>query len=99
MSNDPLTVRSPRIDDHPTVVALRNRPAQPAAAPLTFEEVRTIALAAGADDAASVSLDHPELAGERAHVLAAMPGARSLISIVLGTHRDNIRSPKRSVAN
>lgn len=28
-----------------------------------------------------------------------MPQARSLVSLVIGTHRDNLRSPKRSIAN
>lgn len=61
--------------------------------------LRQVALAAGADDVAAVSLDHPDLAGERPHVEAALPGTRSLISIVVRMNRDNVRSPARSVAN
>jgi Fe-S-cluster-containing hydrogenase component 2 len=56
-------------------------------------------LAAGADDAAAVSLDHPDLAGEREHVDAALPGTRSLVSLVVRMNRDDVRSPARSVAN
>ncbi|WP_414938978.1 hypothetical protein [Amycolatopsis sp. cmx-11-51] len=33
----------------------------------------------GADDAAAVSLDHPDLTGEREHVLRALPGTRTLV--------------------
>jgi epoxyqueuosine reductase QueG len=92
--------RSTRLDDHPTAQAVRARRVEPpAAAPLTLAHVRAIALEAGADDAGVVSLDHPDLAEERPHVLRALPGARSLVSLVVGTHRDDIRSPARSVAN
>ncbi|WP_425295807.1 hypothetical protein [Nocardia abscessus] len=40
-----------------------------------------------------------DLAGEREHVLAALPGTRSLIAMVFRMNRDNCRSPARSVAN
>jgi len=86
-------------DPHPALAAARSRPPSPPPTPLSLEEVRAIALAAGADDAGWVSLDHPELAEEKPHVLAAMPGARSLVAIVLRMHPENVRSPRRNVAN
>jgi epoxyqueuosine reductase QueG/putative sterol carrier protein len=87
-----------RFDDHPTVRTVRDRaPRTPES--LTFDRVRAIALAAGADDAGIVSLDHPDLVSERPYVLRAFPSARSLVSIVVRTHPDDIRSPARSVAN
>jgi hypothetical protein len=61
--------------------------------------LRELCLGAGADDAAVVSLDHPDLAGEREHVRAALPGTRSLIAMVFRMNRDNCRSPARRVAN
>lgn len=83
---------------HPTVVALgRRKPDEPVR--LTVERVRQIAVEAGADDAGVVALDHPDLAEEVRYATRALPGARSFVSIVLSTHRDNIRSPARSVAN
>jgi Fe-S-cluster-containing hydrogenase component 2 len=85
-------------EDHPSIAAVRGR-VTPPAAKLTSDEVRALALAAGADDAAIVSLDHPALAEEKQHALAAFSGARSFVAFVVGTHRENIRSPKRSVAN
>jgi epoxyqueuosine reductase QueG/putative sterol carrier protein len=90
--------KAPRFEDHPTVRAVAGRAAPPVAR-LTLEEVRRIALEAGADDAGAVSLDHPDLLEERPHVLRAMPTARSLVALVLRTHLDDIRSPRRSVAN
>ncbi|WP_206062234.1 hypothetical protein [Nonomuraea basaltis] len=60
--------------------------------------LRELCLAAGADDAAAVSLDRPDLAGEREHALAALPGTRTLIAMVVRMNRDNCRSPARSVA-
>ncbi|MGN5381835.1 hypothetical protein ACQ4WX_46360 [Streptomyces lasalocidi] len=61
--------------------------------------LRALCLEAGADDAAAVSLDHPDLAGERDHVLAALPGTRALVSLMVRMNRANTRSPARSVAN
>jgi len=86
-------------DQHPAVLALRARPAPDPPSRLTAEAVRALAIEAGADDAAVVSIDHPDLADERPHALRALPQARSLVAIVLRTHRDNIQSPQRSVAN
>ncbi len=91
--------RATPFEQHPSVIAVRGREADLAPPPLSLEELRSIALGAGADDASAVSLEHPELAEEKPHVLAAMPHARTLVSIVLRTHKDDIRSPKRGVAN
>lgn len=85
-------------DAHPTVVAARARPVT-APVRLTQADVRALALAAGADDAAVVPLDHPDLVEERAHVERALPGTRSLVALVVRMHPDDIRSPARSVAN
>jgi epoxyqueuosine reductase QueG len=84
---------------HPSITAVQARAPQSAPEALTFESIRALALEAGADDAAVVSLEHPGLAEERGPVLAAFPRARSLVSLVLRTHPQNIQSPRRSVAN
>ena len=56
-------------------------------------------LDAGADDVAFASVENPDLAGEREHVDAALPGVQSYISLVVKMNRDNVRSTARSVAN
>ncbi len=91
---------SPKIplDEHPTVRAARARPPLDPQ-PLTQEIVRALAREAGADDAALVSLDHPDLAEEVPYVTQALPGARSLVALVARMHPDDVRSPARSVAN
>jgi ferredoxin len=94
-----MTIIMATTDPHPALAAARSRPPSPPPTPLSLEEVRAIALAVGADDAGWVSLDHPELAEEKPHVLAAMPGARSLVAIVLRMHPENVRSPRRNMAN
>lgn len=86
------------LDAHPTVRKLRTRHER-APEPLTLERVRAIALEAGADDAGIVSLKHPDLVEEGPHARRALPSARSIVSLVLRTHADDIRSPTRSVAN
>ncbi len=92
------TPHATALDRHPTAVALRRRsPKTPVS--LTLDDVRRIALEAGADDVGAVSLAHPDLAEEVPHVRAALPTARTLVSIVLRTHADDIRSPARSVSN
>jgi len=93
------TIMQKRLDSHPTVVTVRRRPRAEAPPPVRLEDVRAIAIAAGADDASVVSIHHPDLAEEVPHAIRALPGARSFVSIVVSTHRDNIRSPARSVAN
>jgi epoxyqueuosine reductase QueG len=95
----PESSQAGRRAEHPSIVAVRARGAPSAPEALTAEAVRALALEAGADDAAVVSLDHPDLAEEKPHVLKALPGARSLVALVLRTHADNLRSPRRSVAN
>jgi epoxyqueuosine reductase len=61
--------------------------------------LRELCLAAGADDAGFVALDTPGLEGERDHVLEALPGTRSLISVCVRLARDNFRSRATSNVN
>ena len=84
-------------DDHPTIAAVRARAPMPP--PPTVDQLRRIALDAGADDVGFVSIDHPDVADQKADILAAFPYARTLIAIVNRMHRDNIRSMARSAAN
>jgi epoxyqueuosine reductase QueG len=85
-------------EEHPTVRLVRGRP--PAVAELLgLEDLRRMALAAGADDVGVVSLDHPELVEERPFIERALPGTRTLVALVLRMHPDNVQSPQRSVAN
>ncbi|MBF6173780.1 SCP2 sterol-binding domain-containing protein [Nocardia blacklockiae] len=94
-------VERKKLDEHPTVLRVRERPTVPGrpAAPLDADWLREVARAAGADDVGFVEIERPELAAERAEVEAALPGTRALLSFVCRLNRDNIRSPARSVAN
>lgn len=95
-----MTTELPRrLAEHP---AVRKVVAERAARPpdvIDAEWLRSVCLAAGADDVGFASVDNPELASEVAHVQAAFPGARSYISIVVKMNRENVRSTARSVAN
>ncbi|MBL9135327.1 MAG: SCP2 sterol-binding domain-containing protein [Verrucomicrobiales bacterium] len=66
---------------------------------LDAEWLRQLCLNAGADDVGFVEVSRSELDSERPHIQRAFPRTRSLISFVVRMHRDNIRSPARSVAN
>ncbi|WP_201780079.1 hypothetical protein [Lentzea aerocolonigenes] len=88
-----------KLTAHPSVQAVLARPRTTPPTVIDATWLRDLCLAAGADDAAVVSLDHPDLAGEREHALTALPGTRSLIAMAFRMNRDNLRSPARSVAN
>ena len=88
-----------RLDDHPTVRAVRARGASAPPSALDAEWLRQLCLDAGADDVAFASVEDPALVSEKEHVEAALPGTRSYISLVVKMNRDNVRSAARSVAN
>src|SRR3954452_21810008 len=89
----------PRLDDHPTVLRHRQRPAPEAPRRLDVERLRRLCLDAGADDVGFVALDRAELDDQRAEILGLYPWAKGLISLVCRMNREPIRSPARSVAN
>ncbi|MCX8253966.1 4Fe-4S ferredoxin [Beijerinckiaceae bacterium RH AL1] len=87
------------LDDHPTVRAVRARPAATAPASIDADRLLRICREAGADDVGFVSIDRDEVASERPHALAALVGTRTFVSIVTRLHREDIRTPMRSVGN
>jgi NAD-dependent dihydropyrimidine dehydrogenase PreA subunit len=91
---------SSALDDHPTVQAVRGRPATPVPpVRLDAAELRTLCRECGADDAGFVSLQRAELDEQRADLLRAFPPARSAISLVTRMNSENLRQPARSAAN
>jgi epoxyqueuosine reductase QueG len=89
-----------RLEDHPTVLAVRGRPRLPQAdAPLDAEWLRCLCLEAGADDVGFVEIERPELADERKFISAVFPQTRTLISFVCRMNREPVRRVQRSVAN
>ncbi|WP_257000422.1 epoxyqueuosine reductase [Mycobacterium avium] len=87
-----------RMADHPTVRTVLARERQSPGV-IDADWLRGLCLAAGVDDVAFARVDNPDLASEREHVQAALPGAQSYISLVVKMNRDNVRSTARSVAN
>ncbi len=91
------------LEHHPTVQAFRQRePALPvpqSSPVLDAEWLRLLALEAGADDAGLAEVDRPEIAPQRADILAALPHTRTLLSFVLRMNREAIRTPMRSISN
>ncbi|MGV9798956.1 4Fe-4S binding protein [Mycobacterium sp. NPDC003449] len=88
-----------RLDDHPTVRAVRARHAPTPPEVLDADRLRQLCLDAGVDDVAFAAVDNPDLAAEREYADTALPGVCSYISLVVKMNRDNVRSTKRSVAN
>jgi hypothetical protein len=90
-----------RLAEHPTVrkVIADRADRLPRADVIDADWLRSICLAAGADDVAFASVGDPELASEVPHVEQALSGTRSYISLVVKMNRENVRSTARSVAN
>ena len=96
-----MTRPTARLENHPTVRAVRGRVDLPAIGrrPLDAEELRRLCLDAGADDVGFVEVGRAELADQRAEIEEALPHTRALIGIVCRTNREAVRSPARSVGN
>ena len=88
-----------KLDDHPTVKTVRERPKAEAPETLDAARLRSMALEAGAHDVGFVEIDRPEIADQKADILRAFPKAKALLSFVVRMSRENVRSPARSAAN
>jgi len=93
--------RSVKLREHPTAQKyLRDKDAAaPAPTTLPAAKLRQIALDAGADDVAFVSIDAEMLASEKPYAQAVLAGARSLVAFCVRQNRANMRSAQKSVMN
>jgi NAD-dependent dihydropyrimidine dehydrogenase PreA subunit len=87
-----------RLADHPTVRTVLARKHETPGV-IDADWLHQLCLEAGVDDVAFARVDNPDLASEREHIEAALPGTQSYISLVVKMNRDNVRSTARSVAN
>lgn len=78
---------------------LADEPPPPAPPRLTAAQLHGLCQEAGADDAGFVEIDRPALATQRDAAEGLLPGARTLVALVIATNRDNLVAPPRSVAN
>jgi ferredoxin len=74
-------------------------PTRPTPPQLTSRQLRELCRELGADDAGFVEVDRPALGDQRETAERLLPGARTLVSLVIATNRDNLTAPPRSVAN
>lgn len=91
-----------KLKDHPTVkrLAQMQKEGSPRKSlPLEAAWLRDMLLKAGADDVGFVEIQRPALDDQRDDLLRDFPQTKSLISFVVRTNREPIRSPARSVAN
>ncbi len=86
-------------EEHPTVIAARQRPARAPLATMAADELRAICLECGADDVGFVAIDREELDPERAEILRLFPATRTAIALVCRMNPDSVRTPARNVAN
>jgi epoxyqueuosine reductase QueG len=92
---------SMKLADHPTVRAYRQgRIAAPEPqAILHREELKKMAIAAGADDAGIVDLERDAMAGYRQDLLEAMPATKSVLILIFRVNQNHLRSLAHSVAD
>jgi len=88
-----------KMNEHPTVRAVRLRSSAERTGQLDAAELRRICLDAGADDVGFVSVDRPELAAEVEDIRRVFAPTRTLICLLCRMNPDPTRSPARSVAN
>ena len=90
-----------QLDDHPTVVRVRAKPAPPSPhrKPLDADWLKELARRCGADDVGLVEIDRPALDDQRALIRQVFSETRSLLAFVVRMNREPVRSVVRSVAN
>jgi len=66
--------------------------------PVSAEDIRSICLEAGADDAGFVDMARESMSSERNGILGVYPRTQSVISLVKVMNRENIQSPARYVS-
>ncbi len=91
-----------KLEDHPTVRLYREAPATPetaAGASISAAWIREVCLAAGADDAGCADLQDPVFDPDRTPLLSLLPGARTLVSLVLRLNPESVRCLSRSASD
>ncbi len=92
-----------QLAEHPTVKQFREREAA-GNEPVRLQTLdtawlRQVCVEAGADDVGFVEAGRPEIADQKADIVAVFPSTKTLVSFVLRMNRENIRTPARSIAN
>jgi NAD-dependent dihydropyrimidine dehydrogenase PreA subunit len=89
--------------DHPQGRKIGKEPgpllADPVRPTLDPDWLRGLCREAGADDVGFVEIDRAEIADQRTEILTLLPGGRTLVSYVVRTNRENIRTAARSISN
>ncbi len=89
-----------KLSEHPSVKDYHAQNVVPANVNRpSYEMLKTLCLAEGADDFGVISLDHEAIKDQRDEILAVFPKTRAIISIVAQLNKDNIRCPDRSVSD
>jgi ferredoxin len=88
-----------QLEEHPTVkqyrAQVRSTKGGTSDKKLEAQWLKNMVLEAGADDAALVEIDRPDLEVYRKDILEVYPRTKSLLSVLLRLHRENIRCLSR----
>ncbi len=87
------------LDNHPSVIAFRQRQQNNQPAAMTLQRLKAIVLEAGADDVGVVEVDRLSLQDQKEAILYAFPQAKTLVSFICRMNEAQVRSNDRSLAD
>src|SRR3989339_474447 len=85
------------LDDHPSVIAYRQRRQNNPPETMTRQRLKAIVLEAGADDVGVVEIDRPSLQDQKEAIIGAFPRAKTLVSIIIRMNPPQVQSSDRSL--
>lgn len=86
-----------KLDNHPGVIAFRQRHQSNPPAAMTRQWLKAIVLEAGADDVGVVEIDRPSLQNQKEMILSAFSHAKTLVSIIIRMNPPQVQSSDRSL--
>lgn len=88
-----------KLEDHPSVIAYRQKSQSRPDKPMTRQRLKDIVLEAGADDVGVVEIDRPSLQDQKNRIMSAFPKVKTLVSFICRMNAPQIRSADRSLAD
>ena len=88
-----------KLNNHPSVIAFRQRQQNNQPEAMTLQRLKTIVLEAGADDVGVVEIDRPSLQDQKDAILHAFPRAKTLVSFICRMNAAQIQSNDRSLVD
>ncbi|MFK5952036.1 MAG: 4Fe-4S binding protein [Desulfobacterium sp.] len=86
-----------KLDTHPSVIAYRQKQRDERSEAMTRQQLKALALGAGADDVGVVGIDCPDLEDQKEAIISAFPNAKTLVSLIIRMNPPQVQSSDRSL--